>query len=63
MAKLVCCDFGFECEFETDESSDEESILDQFAEHMREEHGIEYTKDEIRHLPVSDDLPREKIKS
>lgn len=52
MRRLRCADFGFDCDFEPDQNSSEDSILKAFAEHMEEEHGIEYSLEELRKMPA-----------
>ncbi|MGI0087755.1 MAG: DUF1059 domain-containing protein [Nitrosotalea sp.] len=39
MFKLVCIDLGFDCDF-TIEGNDIQTVLEKFAKHMKEEHGI-----------------------
>ena len=45
MVKLACKDYGFDCEFEVD--GEVEKILDDFAKHTLDEHGIEYSKEAL----------------
>jgi len=44
MAKLCCVDYGFECAFAA-ESDDVSKMIDEFAKHTSDQHGIEYSKD------------------
>jgi len=44
MAKLCCVDYGFECAFAA-ESDDVSKMIDDFAKHTSDQHGIEYSKD------------------
>ncbi len=44
MAKLCCVDYGFECAFAA-ESGDVSKMIDDFAKHTSDEHGIEYSKE------------------
>ena len=44
MAKLCCVDYGFGCAFAA-ESDDVSKMIDDFAKHTSDEHGIEYSKD------------------
>ena len=44
MEKLCCVDYGFECTFVA-ESDDVSQIIDDFAKHTSEQHGIEYSKE------------------
>ncbi len=41
MAKLCCVDYGFECAFAA-ESDDASKMIDDFAKHTSDQHGIEY---------------------
>ena len=47
MAKLVCSDYGFECDFVA-EGSEIEDVIKIFGEHTEEEHGIEYQKEVLQ---------------
>ena len=44
VSKLVCKDYGFDCEFVV-ENEDNSLVIAGFGKHVDEEHGIEYTKD------------------
>lgn len=46
MVKLACYDYGYECEFVA-EGTDLSKVLDDFAKHTAEEHGIEYSKEAL----------------
>ena len=46
MAKLCCVDYGFECDFAS-ESKDSSEMIEQFAKHTLDEHGIEYSKEAL----------------
>ena len=46
MAKLCCVDYGFECDFAA-ESKDASEMIEQFAKHTSDEHGIEYSKEAL----------------
>lgn len=46
MAKLCCVDYGFECNFAA-ESGDTTLMIEQFAKHTSDEHGIEYSKEAL----------------
>ena len=46
MAKLCCVDYGFECDFAS-ESTDASEMIEQFAKHTSDEHGIEYSKEAL----------------
>ena len=46
MAKLCCVDYGFECDFAA-ESTDASEMIEQFAKHTSDEHGIEYSKEAL----------------
>ncbi len=44
MAKLCCVDYGFECAFKA-ESDDASKMIEDFAKHTADQHGIEYSKE------------------
>jgi predicted small metal-binding protein len=44
MVKLACYDYGYECEFVA-EGTDLGKVLEEFAKHTADEHGIEYSKE------------------
>ena len=46
MAKLCCVDYGFECDFAA-ESKDASEMIEEFAKHTLDEHGIEYSKEAL----------------
>ncbi|MGQ0791972.1 MAG: DUF1059 domain-containing protein [Nitrosopumilaceae archaeon] len=46
MAKLCCVDYGFECDFAS-ESPNASEMIEQFAKHTSDEHGIEYSKEAL----------------
>ena len=46
MPKLVCKDYGFECDFVA-ESANLSELLEKFGEHTLNEHGIEYSKEAL----------------
>jgi len=46
MVKLVCKDYGFECDFVT-EGTEISQVLQDFGKHTSEEHGIEYSKESL----------------
>jgi len=46
MAKLVCKNYGFECDFVA-EDADLTKVLEEFGKHTSEEHGIEYSKESL----------------
>jgi predicted small metal-binding protein len=45
MAKLVCSDYGFECDFQVE--GEMELVIEEFGKHTTEEHGIEYSKEAL----------------
>jgi len=49
MTKLCCVDYGFECEFVAETGNDSE-LVEQFAKHTDEVHGIEYSKEALIQL-------------
>ncbi len=46
MVKLVCRDYGFECDFVA-ESEDISDIIEKFGNHTSKEHGIGYSKEAL----------------
>ncbi len=46
MIKLVCRDYGFECEFVAS-GNDAKQVADDYGKHSSEEHGIEYSKEAL----------------
>ncbi len=46
MAKLVCRNYGFECDFVVGDT-DLSKVLEEFGKHTSEEHGIEYSKESL----------------
>lgn len=45
MPELRCADYGFDCSFEV--RGDLQGVVDGFAAHTRDEHGIEYSVETI----------------
>jgi len=45
MIKLRCSDYGFNCDFKVE--GEPSAIIEKFAKHTLEEHGIEYSKEVI----------------
>ena len=45
MVKLTCTDYGFDCDFMLEGEPSE--IIEKFAKHTLDEHGIEYSKEAI----------------
>ena len=48
MAKLRCRDYGFEDDYEVE--GEVETVIEQFGNHMLEEHGIEYSKEALMQI-------------
>ena len=46
MAKLVCKEYGFECDFVA-EGTEISLVLLDFGKHTSDEHGIEYSKEAL----------------
>ena len=46
MTKLICRDYGFDCDFVA-EGEDTSKIIESFGTHTEDEHGIEYSKDAL----------------
>jgi predicted small metal-binding protein len=49
MIKLVCRDYGFECDFVAEGTMVSE-VMELFAKHTSEEHGIRHSKDKIQFM-------------
>jgi len=46
MTKLVCRDYGFECDFVA-EGDDIAKVIEDYGKHSTDEHGIEYSKEAL----------------
>jgi len=46
MAKLICKEYGFECDFVA-EGTEISKVLQDFGKHTLEEHGIGYSKEAL----------------
>ena len=46
MAKFVCRDYGYDCNFTAEGTNEEVSAA--FGKHSEEEHGIEYVKEDLQ---------------
>jgi len=46
MPKLVCSDYGFDCDFVAESNSTSE-VIDSYGKHMSEKHGIDYPKEAL----------------
>ena len=46
MPKLVCRDYGFDCDFIA-EGEDIGKVIAEYSEHSADEHGIEYSKEAL----------------
>jgi len=46
MTKLVCRDYGFECDFVAD-GDDIAKVIEDYGKHSTDEHGIEYSKEAL----------------
>lgn len=44
--KLICRDYGFDCDFIAD-GKDVSIVLEEFGKHTLDEHGIEYSKEAL----------------
>lgn len=53
MTKLVCRDYGYDCEFLVEGNNIH--VIENFGMHMIEEHGIEYTKDVLMQIILRKD--------
>jgi predicted small metal-binding protein len=45
MAKLVCRDYGYDCDFVAEGPSDQ--VTAEFGKHTEEVHGIDYSKETL----------------
>jgi len=46
MPKLICRDYGFECDFIA-EADDIAKVIVEYGKHSSDEHGIEYSKEAL----------------
>jgi predicted small metal-binding protein len=46
MVKLVCKDYGFDCDFFVDDTV-LSNVIEKFGKHTEEVHGIEYSKEAL----------------
>ncbi len=46
MSKLVCKDYGFECNFET-KNDVTKKVIDEFRKHTLQKHYIDYSKKDL----------------
>lgn len=46
MSKLICRDYGFECDFIA-QGDDIAKVIVEYSKHSAEEHGIEYSKEAL----------------
>jgi predicted small metal-binding protein len=46
MPKLICKDYGFECDFVA-EAAETSEVIEAYRKHSEEEHGIEYSKESL----------------
>ena len=51
MVKMICIDYGFECDFVIEVNS--QDSLEQFGMHMAQIHGIEYQKESLMTMLTS----------
>ena len=51
MVKMICSDYGFECDFVIEVNS--QDSLEQFGMHMAQIHGIEYQKESLTTMLTS----------
>ena len=50
MAKIMCRDYGFDCDFVAD--GENEKVVEDFRTHMEEVHGIDYTVDAVKQILI-----------
>jgi len=60
--KLSCSDYGFECGFEIQESTNY-STIKKLRDHFEHEHGIDYSVDFIIQMLVNKGYTRDSIKN
>ncbi|MGQ0771151.1 MAG: DUF1059 domain-containing protein [Nitrososphaerota archaeon] len=60
--KLVCNDYGFECEFIL-EGRKSISLLKKLRDHFESEHGIDYSVDAITQMVVNKGHSRDSIRN
>jgi len=48
MPKLMCRDYGFDCDFVTE--GETEKVIEDFRTHMEEVHGIDYSVEAVKHF-------------
>ncbi len=60
--KLVCSDYGFECEFIL-EGRKSISLLKKLRDHFESEHGIDYSVDAITQMVVNKGHSRDSIRN
>ena len=46
MSKLICKDYGFECNFETSDDVTKK-VIEEFREHTLQKHYIDYSKEAL----------------
>ena len=51
MSRLCCVDYGFECNFAVEAKEDSE-IIEKFAKHTADQHGIEYSTEALMQFMV-----------
>ena len=45
MVKILCHDYGFDCDFVLDDETDQ--VVKKYSEHSEEIHGIEFVKEDL----------------
>ena len=48
MPKLMCRDYGFDCDFVAE--GETEKVIEDFRTHMEEVHGIDYSVEAVKHF-------------
>jgi len=48
LAKLICNNYGFECDFVSE--GEIEKVIEEFKDHTENEHGIDYSKEALMHF-------------
>lgn len=50
MAKIMCRDYGFECDFVAE--GETEKVIKDFRNHAENEHGIDYTVEAVKQILI-----------
>ena len=50
MPKLMCIDYGFDCDFVVE--GEDDKVIQEFRIHMEEVHGIDYTVEAVKQILI-----------